>query len=126
MSLREAFHEWREECRLAAEAESLPDSEVAGLGLSRADFNDVARMTAARVARMEIMASLHGVTDAQLDANPETRLGVSLTCARCSHTRDCTRQLTRPERTAVRTTVEACGFCPNADTFAALAHDRCS
>lgn len=117
MSFRESFHEWREERRLAAEAETVPDSEISGFGLTRADFNAVARMTAARVARMEIMAGLHGVTDAQLDAYPETRLGVSLTCARCGHIRDCTRELTRPEGT----TVEACGFCPNADTFAALA-----
>jgi uncharacterized protein YjiS (DUF1127 family) len=118
VTLIENIREWREERRLAQEAAGFPDAELAGLGLSRADFNAVSRMTATRVARMEIMAGLHGVTDAQLDADPATRLEVSLTCAHCGVVRDCTRELTNPNGT----TAERCGFCPNSETFTALAH----
>jgi hypothetical protein len=119
MTLIDSFNEWRERRRLAEDAASFPDSDREGLGLSRADFNAIATMTAARVARMEIMASLHGVTDAQLDASPETRLGVTLTCARCGHVRDCTNEIISPEGTSI----EACSFCPNAETFTALARN---
>ena len=117
MTIIDSFREWREERRLAQEAADFPESELSGLGLSRSDFNAIATMTAARVARMETMAGLHGVTDAMLDASPETRMDVSLTCARCGHVRDCTRELTSPHGTSV----ERCGFCPNSDTFEALA-----
>jgi uncharacterized protein YjiS (DUF1127 family) len=118
MTLIDSFREWREERRLAQEAAGFPEAELAGLGLNRGDFNAIATMTAARVARMETMATLHGVSDAAVDACPETRLGISLTCARCGHVRECTRELTNPEGT----TVERCGFCPNSETFQALAH----
>jgi uncharacterized protein YjiS (DUF1127 family) len=117
MTLIDSFREWREERRLAQEAADFPESELTGLGLSRAEFNDIATMTAARVARMETMATMHGVTDAMLDACPETRLDVTLTCARCGHVRDCTRELTSPTGTSA----DRCDFCPNSDTFKALA-----
>lgn len=117
MTLIENIREWREARRLAQEAADFPQAELDGLGLSRADFTAVATMTAARVARTEIMAGLHGVTDAQLDADPAARLAVSLTCARCGHVRECTRELTDPDGT----TVDACSFCPNAETFDSLA-----
>jgi uncharacterized protein YjiS (DUF1127 family) len=117
MTLIDSFREWREERRLAQEAADFPETELDGLGLTRGDFNAIATMTAARVARMEIMAGLHGVSDAAIDACPEIRLGISLTCARCGHVRACTRELTDPEGT----TAERCGFCPNSDTFQALA-----
>jgi hypothetical protein len=117
MSLSTLVHDWQERRRLAAEAVDFPQSELAGLGLNRADFTAIATMSATRVAQMEIMAGLHGVTDAKLDASPETRVQVALTCARCGHTRACAHELTDPEGT----TAERCSFCPNADTFEALA-----
>ncbi len=117
MTLIENLNEWRERRRLAREAAGFPDSELTGLGLSRATFNAVATMTAARVARLEIMAGVHGVTDARLDANPAMRLAATLTCAGCGHVRDCSRELTDPNGT----TALRCGFCPNADTFGLLA-----
>jgi hypothetical protein len=117
MTLSTLVHDWQERRRLATEAADFPDSELAGLGLNRADFTAIATMPAARVAQMEIMAGLHGVTDRQLDATPGARLQVSLTCARCGHTRACARELTDPEGA----TADNCDFCPNAPVFAALA-----
>jgi uncharacterized protein YjiS (DUF1127 family) len=117
MTLIETFRDWREQRRLAEDAASFPDSDLAGLGLSRAEFTDIARMTAARVARMEIMAGLHGVTDGMLDARPDLRTGMALTCARCGHVGQCTRELTNPDGA----TAQGCDFCPNAPAFTALA-----
>jgi len=110
---------WRKRRPGLAEVVTITESDVAEMNMSRSDLRDLAAMSGARIARMEIMAHLHGAADA-LDANPEVAKDVALTCARCGAVNACTFALTHDEGPQVGET----GFCPNHATFLALSGDK--
>jgi hypothetical protein len=95
---------------LAADFGAEPDAGVWVPGPDRRDPAALTRMPAAQVARMERMAGVFGVA---LDAMPVLRAEVALSCAGCRAQDACRAAL------AADTTPDACGFCPNADRFAA-------
>lgn len=119
MNLFQRLQDWRARRRTLAEVNLIPQPDLAEMSMSRSDLRDLAGMSGARIARMEIMAHLHGAAEA-LDTKPEIAKEVALTCARCGAVTACTHELTRSEGPRVAET----GFCPNYATFLALSGDK--
>lgn len=115
MVLTHPLRAWREARALRAEVDAVPDSEVAGWGLTRDQFRDVALMPPARQARMEAMAAIHGLPPGRLAAEPEVLAQAALACARCREGALC--------RSMMEDGAEAAemGFCPNHAAYEALA-----
>jgi len=119
MNLFLRLKDWRKRRRALADVATIPNPDMAEMNMSRSNLRDLAAMSGARIARMEIMAHLHGAADA-LDANPEVAKEVALRCARCGAVKACTYELTREEGPRGGET----GFCPNYATFLALSGDK--
>jgi len=119
MNLLLWLQDWRKRRRALAEVNAIPEPDLVEMNMSRSDLRELAGMSGARIARMEIMAHLHGAADA-LDADPVVAKEVALTCARCGAVKACTYELTRDEGPRLGET----GFCPNHATFLALSGDK--
>jgi Family of unknown function (DUF6455) len=84
------------------------------MGLDRADFAAIAHMPAEQVARMEQMAEVFGLS---LDRVPDLRIEAARRCAGCNAQGECRHELADP----AGTDPARCGFCPNAEAYAAAA-----
>ncbi|WP_373356098.1 DUF6455 family protein [Pseudoroseicyclus sp. CXY001] len=101
----------RPAARRAREIASLPEGDLAAWNTSRAELTALAAMPAEQIARMETMAHVFG---AELQ-RPEDEAEIARACSGCTEHRACRREL------AHETSPEACGFCPNAETFSRIA-----
>lgn len=115
MTTLQPLRAWRAARARRAETLAVPDAEIAAWGLSREEFRAVALMPEEQVRRMEAMALVHGVTPERLGAVPAARIQVAVACAGCRHNRPCREALSHRAQPAEM------GFCPNHETFGALA-----
>lgn len=113
--LLDRLHARRERRERLREIAHVTPEEIAGLGLSRAEFTEIALLPAEQIARMEEMARIHGCDPARLDADQGTQVAVARTCARCDEQRRCRDAI------AGGAFAEETGFCPNAPTYRRLA-----
>lgn len=107
---------WSDARRREAEIAAIAQSDLDGLGISRADLAAIAAMPDEQLARMERMAALFGVPEGALDATPGLRAEVARTCANCPENSLCRQEMAHG---AVAEHAEM--FCPNAGTYAELA-----
>lgn len=107
---------WAEEHRREDEIARIPQSELDGMGLTRADLAAMVRMPDEQLNRMARMADLFEVAPGTLDRAPDLRREVVRTCATCSENSLCRKEMSHG------TTVERAEmFCPNAATWQSLA-----
>lgn len=118
MGLQNFFHHWQDMRRIAAEIASIDDADLAGMGVTRAELLEFAEMPADQVARMERMAAIFGVVQRKLDLDPDLRNDIIRRCAHCATKATCEQVLDGDDRV----TAAECDFCPNAETYAALAN----
>ncbi|MCF1709180.1 hypothetical protein L0V05_10160 [Tabrizicola sp. J26] len=108
--LRMMFDLWRDQ----REIEALSDREVEDLGVTRDQLRAFARLPMDVPERLTAMAAIFGLSEADLKQNYADYLELLEVCAHCGARRQCAETLdsfatARPE---------ACGFCPNAGTYA--------
>ena len=94
--------------QIDAEIDTIDESELTGLGLTRADLRKIAHMPDEQIALMEQMAARHGVTPEFME---EMRNQLAAVCAHCGLTKHCKRALAANESDL--------SFCPNHDSYAA-------
>lgn len=117
MGLQGIFRHWHEMRRMAAEIAGIDEADLAGMGVTRAELLEFARMPPDQVARMERMAAIFGVLQGTLDHEPDLRNDILRRCIHCGAKATCASVLDADDRV----TAAECDFCPNAETYATLA-----
>jgi len=105
---------WRE----LKEIEALTDRDLDDLGMTREQVQAFARMPVDTAERMATMARLFGVTAEELKRDYGQYLDMLCTCGTCRDRAACALVLDKGELARP----SDCAFCPNASTFAAMAH----
>jgi len=118
MGLQSIFHHWQDMRRIAAEIASLDPADLAAMGVTRTDLMEFAQMPADQAARMDRMAAIFGVVQRQLDADPDQRNDILRRCVHCGAKATCESVLEGDDRL----TAAEVDFCPNADSYTALAN----
>lgn len=90
------------------------DFELADLGLSRVDYQNLISGVPGTRARMEALAAQFGVTPEMIDRDRGTALEIAQVCGHCGHARSCQNALDLG--VAFEFT-----RCPNADHYKTLA-----
>ena len=87
------------------------DAELADMGLSRIDFNQLITSKDGTRARMEVLAARFGVTPRMIDTDLGLSLELSRTCGHCLNAKVC--------QNAIDLDVEMdTSLCPNASIYA--------
>ncbi|MEY4981746.1 MAG: hypothetical protein RIR62_12 [Pseudomonadota bacterium] len=111
--VRDFLLKWRER----TEIDALTDRDLRDLGLSRDQVRTIARMPADSAARMAAMARLFGITAAALTRDHALYHELLCACGSCKDRAACALVLDKGDLARP----SDCAFCPNAQSFAALA-----
>ncbi len=84
--------------------------ELADMGLSRADYNQLISSADGTRERMEVLAARFGVTPAMIDADRGLALELAETCGHCGHTKKCQQAIDNGEDFDTN-------LCPNATIY---------
>ena len=97
------------------EIDALSERDLDEIGLARAQLRHITQMPRGVSERMTAMAAIFGVDADDLQEPRSTYADLLETCSHCNERKACATTLANPHAKA-----ETCGFCPNAETFAAL------
>lgn len=111
--LQAMFARWRSLNEIAA----LSERDLDDMGMTRDQVQDFAQMPADTTARLVKMASIFGLTEAELRAEYGAWLDLVQTCGHCGVRRECDGVLDH----AATAHAGECGFCPNSAEYAARA-----
>jgi len=84
--------------------------ELADMGLSSADYDQLISSAEGTRERMEVLAARFGVTPAMIDANRGIALELAETCGHCGQTKACQRAIDNGEEFDTN-------LCPNASVY---------
>ena len=101
------------------EVEAMTETDLADIGLSRAELEDMVTTDGTVVARQMEMAWRHGVTNQIFGLARHDHVEIVRRCRDCGATDECRSFLADPSRPASEAT-----FCPNAKAYDALAATR--
>lgn len=99
----------------AREINSLDDSVLADLGLSRVGLRELSLTPQPIMDRLTAMARRHQVDRPTLSGDPQIMSALVKSCAGCRETRECSRFLADPAAQGEQAT-----FCPNFAEFRRL------
>ncbi len=98
------------------EVDRLSDHELDDLGMSREQLRAFVQMPHDVGERVRRMAEIFGLSAEELQMNHDQWIDILSTCGQCKHRGECAQ--VQAKRGAAP---EECGFCLNAETFAAEA-----